>query len=191
MYHYGGNNPIKYTDPTGEAIETAWDLFSLGTGVTSFIDNVKEGNIGGAFLDGVGIVVDAAAVILPGIPGGVGTLIKGTKATEIIQSTEKVNDVGIKAYSTLKKEIKGTGLQAHHLIEKRFANQLNLDYKKMNAIALTKEEHQKFTNAWRKLIPYGTGTKSADIEKILKSAEMIYKDYPELLQAIQKELGVK
>ena len=95
MYHYGGNNPIKYTDPTGEAIETAWDLFSLGTGVTSFIDNVKEGNIGGAFLDGVGIVVDAAAVILPGIPGGVGTLIKGTKATEIIQSTEKVNDVGI------------------------------------------------------------------------------------------------
>ena len=182
---------MRYTDPTGEAIETAWDLFSLGTGVTSFIDNVKEGNIGGAFLDGVGIVVDAAAVILPGIPGGVGTLIKGTKATEIIQSTEKVNDVGIKAYSTLKKEIKGTGLQAHHLIEKRFANQLNLDYKKMNAIALTKEEHQKFTNAWRKLIPYGTGTKSADIEKILKSAEMIYKDYPELLQAIQKELGVK
>ena len=82
-------------------------------------------------------------------------------------------------------------MQAHHLIEKRFANQLNLDYKKMNAIALTKEEHQKFTNAWRKLIPYGTGTKSADIEKILKSAEMIYKDYPELLQAIQKELGVK
>ena len=191
MYHYGGNNPIKYTDPTGEAIETAWDLFSLGTGVTSFIDNVKEGNIGGAFLDGVGIVVDAAAVILPGIPGGVGALIKGTKATEIIQSTDKVKDVGIEAYSTLKKEIKGTGLQAHHLIEKRFANQLNLDYKKMNAIALTKEEHQKFTNAWRKLIPYGTGTKSADIEKILKSAEMIYKDYPELLQAIQKELGVK
>lgn len=42
-----------------------------------------------------------------------------------------------------------------------------------------------------KLIPYGTGTKSADIEKILKSAEMIYKDYPKLLQAIQKELGVK
>ena len=72
----------------------------MGTGVTSFIDNVKEGNIGGAFLDGVGIVVDAAAVILPGIPGGVGTLIKGTKATKIIQSTEKVNDVGIKAYST-------------------------------------------------------------------------------------------
>ena len=191
MYHYGGNNPVKYTDPTGEAIEAAWDLFSLGVGVTSFIENIRDGNVGDAIIDGVGIVVDAAAVMLPGIPGGVGALIKGTKATEIIQSTDKVKDVGIKAYSTLKKEIKGTGLQAHHLIEKRFANQLNLDPKKMNAIALTKEEHQKFTNAWRKLIPYGTGTKSADIEKILKSAEMIYKDYPELLQAIQKELGVK
>ena len=191
MYHYGGNNPIKYTDPTGEAIETAWDLFSLGTGVTSFIDNVKEGNIGGAFLDGVGIVVDAAAVILPGIPGGVGTLIKGTKATEIIQSTEKVNDVGIKAYSTLKKEIKGTGLQAHHLIEKRFANQLNLDPKKMNAITLTKEEHQKFTNAWRQLIPYGTDYTELSVEEIWEVAQNIYAEHPELLKAVSQTLGVE
>ena len=33
--------------------------------------------MGGAIIDGVGIVVDAAAVILPGIPGGVGAVTNG------------------------------------------------------------------------------------------------------------------
>lgn len=87
---------MRYVDPTGKAIETAWDLFSLGVGVTSFIANVKEGNIGGAFIDGVGIVVDAAAVMLPGIPGGVGALIKGTKATDklgdVLSASDKISD---------------------------------------------------------------------------------------------------
>ena len=87
---------MRYVDPDGRAVETAWDLFSLSTGVTSFIANVKEGNIGGAFLDGVGIVVDAAAVILPGIPGGVGALIKGTKATDklgdVLSTSDKISD---------------------------------------------------------------------------------------------------
>ena len=36
LYHYAGNNPVKYTDPTGEVLETAWDAASLVTGVLSF-----------------------------------------------------------------------------------------------------------------------------------------------------------
>ena len=96
---------MRYVDPDGRAVETAWDLFSLGTGVTSFIANVKEGNIGGAFLDGVGIVVDAAAVILPGIPGGVGAVTKGFRVGEKITDTNKI----VKSLDDLP-------LQKHHFV---------------------------------------------------------------------------
>ena len=55
---------------------------------------------------------------------------------------------GIKGYNTLKTAIKGTGLQAHHLIEQRFAGLLSTKVGQMASIALTKAEHQIFTNAW-------------------------------------------
>ena len=51
MYHYAGNNPVKYVDPDGEVLETSWDAFSLATGALSFAENVKNGNVKGAVLD--------------------------------------------------------------------------------------------------------------------------------------------
>ena len=64
-FAYCGDNPLASTDPTGLIVETIWDLASLGTGVVSFIGNVKQGNVGGAVLDAVGVVAAAAAVALP------------------------------------------------------------------------------------------------------------------------------
>lgn len=78
-------------------VETAWDVFSLATGAKSFVDNVRQGNVGAAILDGVGVVADAAAVIVPFVPGGVGAGIKavrvGDKVLDAVQTgktTEKV-----------------------------------------------------------------------------------------------------
>ena len=82
MYHYAGNNPVKYTDPTGEVLETAWDAFSLATGIQSFVENIKSGNVKGAVLDGLGIVADTAALALPCVPGGTGALIKGSRVAD-------------------------------------------------------------------------------------------------------------
>ena len=81
---------MRYVDPDGRAIETGWDLFSLGSGVASFIENIRDGNVGGAIIDGVGIVVDAAAVILSGIPGGVGAVTNGFKVADSFNDTNKV-----------------------------------------------------------------------------------------------------
>jgi len=64
-----------YVDPTGEYIESAWDIASLAMGVKSFVSNVQGGNVVGAIVDGVGIVLDAAAVTLPVIPDGAGVAI--------------------------------------------------------------------------------------------------------------------
>ena len=88
MYHYAGNNPVKYTDPTGEVAETAWDAFSLATGVQSFVENIKSGNVKGAVLDGLGIIADAAALMLPCVPGGVGALIKGSRVADKLDNAK-------------------------------------------------------------------------------------------------------
>lgn len=74
-YHYAEGNPYKYKDPDGRAIETAWDIASLVLSVREFNNNPSFGN-------GLGVVVDAAAVVLPGIPGGVGAIRAAGHAAE-------------------------------------------------------------------------------------------------------------
>ena len=61
-------------------METLWDVANVTLGVGSFVDNVKQGNVGDAVLDGLGVAADAA-VILPGVPGGAGAAINGAQAT--------------------------------------------------------------------------------------------------------------
>jgi hypothetical protein len=93
---------------------------------------------------------------------------------------------GIKSYKELKKIVKGKGLEVHHLIEKRFAGVFKppLDKNKILSVVLTKSEHQAFTNAWRKAIPYGTKY-TQNMEKLVKTtAKEIYKDYPQIIKAL-------
>ena len=94
-YAYCYDNPIKHVDKDGKIGETVWDVFSLIMGVESFTENVSQGNIGAAVLDGVGIIADAAAVALPLVPGGAGAVIKGAravdKAVDAVSSANKVD----------------------------------------------------------------------------------------------------
>jgi RHS repeat-associated protein len=76
-YAYALNNPLKYTDPTGHVVETVWDVANIGIGLHSLWGNIKEGNVGAAILDGLGVVGDSIATAVPFVPGGLGTLIKG------------------------------------------------------------------------------------------------------------------
>ncbi|QFZ21108.1 SpvB/TcaC N-terminal domain-containing protein [Saccharothrix syringae] len=95
-YTYARNNPVKYTDPDGQWVESAWDAVSLGMGVASFVSNVREGNGWGAALDAVGIVADGAALILPVVPGGAGALIKAGRAAEkgveVVKAVDRARD---------------------------------------------------------------------------------------------------
>ena len=88
-YAWCGNNPVLQVDPDGRAFETVWDLASLVTGAKSFVSNVKQGNVGAAILDGVGIVADAAAVLVPGVPGGVGAGIKAVRTADKLVDAAK------------------------------------------------------------------------------------------------------
>ncbi len=78
------------------------------------------------------------------------------------------------------------GAQAHHIIEKRFAQALGLKASEMASVALTNVEHQVFTNRWRSALPYGVKwTKDKVIEKVFE----VYHDHPELLKIALRELG--
>ncbi len=76
-------------DPDGNYIESAWDAFSLSMGITSLVNNVKQGNWGGALVDLVGVAVDAVALATP-LPGGASAGLQGLKA---LNKVDNVVDV--------------------------------------------------------------------------------------------------
>jgi hypothetical protein len=47
--------------------------------VASLASNVADGNWAGAAVDAGGLIVDAAATVVPGVPGGAGTAIKAVR----------------------------------------------------------------------------------------------------------------
>lgn len=101
----------------------------------------------------------------------------------------RAGEFGIQPYGQLAKQTAGTGLQAHHLIEQRFAGILGVNPSAMEAIALTRAEHQAFTNAWRQAIGYigdrnAVTTANATREQIINAAREIYRDFPEILRAL-------
>jgi hypothetical protein len=96
-------------------------------------------------------------------------------------------DYGVDTYKGLSKSLKGTGLQAHHIVEKRLVNAIGIaDHKLMKSVAVTKAEHQAFTNPWRQVIPFGTDYSTLSKDYIWEAAQEIYKDAPELMKAAQE-----
>ena len=75
-YNYCGNNPVNLVDPDGAVIETLWDIVNVAADVENLISNIKQHKIGASIADGAGLVLDVAAVLLPGVPAGVGAELK-------------------------------------------------------------------------------------------------------------------
>lgn len=81
-YTYVRNNPFRYVDPDGRAIETLWDAFNVGLGFASLVDNLRQGNYGSATLDAGGVLLDSGAAVVPFLPGGVATAIQAARAVD-------------------------------------------------------------------------------------------------------------
>ena len=73
-------------DPDGRFPGIIWDVASIGMGVSSFVQNVRTGNVRSAVEDGVGIVIDVFAAAVPFVPGGVGVVRAGAKAVNAIDN---------------------------------------------------------------------------------------------------------
>ena len=89
-YAYTLNNPVRFKDEDGKIpVETIWDAANVAMGVGSLINNIRSGNIGAAAVDGLGVVVDAAATIIPYVPGGVSSGIKAYRAGKVVVNATK------------------------------------------------------------------------------------------------------
>ena len=100
----------------------------------------------------------------------------------------RASEFGIRSYNNLRSAISGTGLQAHHIIEQRFATRLGLDPGQMQSVALTPQEHQMFTNLWRSQIGYGVDYTLLTADDIWLATQQVYAGHPELLEAARQTL---
>ena len=213
-YSYSRNNPVTYYDPTGKLVwvvvgGAVGGLAGLGAYTYTHQDNFQWGEAlvwaGGGALAGSGVVLVAGVVTASG--AGAATVAAAEASGTVVAAAAgtartgygglaRAAEHGIKSYSQLSDKIAGTGLRAHHIIEKRFAGLLGKTEGEIRSVALTQEEHQAFTNAWRREIGYSNSvgdlrTDTASVQDLWRAAQRIYRDYPDLLQAAKQELGIQ
>ena len=179
MFAYCGNNPVVRVDKNGEGWETVWDIISFFASVVDVYNNPSDG------WAWVALVGDFLDILVPFF-GGAGESVKAyrlaNKTADIIDTAvdgygnlSRAKEFGIKSYKALRKEIAGSGLQAHHIVEQRLVKHLGIDSTSMLCVALTPAEHQKFTNAWRHAFKYGINySKEVSINDIWRVAQDIY-----------------
>lgn len=204
LFNYCINNPANRFDVDGNWSLPNWAKVTVGSIalVGAVALTVVTGGSVAAVAVGVAKVVGSVAVSTA-VSAGVGYLNNGKQgaingacngfmfgglsvcggaALEYLSSPAN----GIDTYSNLRKVNKGTGKEVHHIVEKRFADSLDIDNtNNMLSIALSKSEHQVFTNAWRVALPYGNNYSKM---QILGAAVKIYSRSLKLLVSALKTI---
>jgi hypothetical protein len=188
LFVYCDNNPIVRADHGGDI----WDFIDFIFAAWSWGDFIAKpswGNFGWAMLDTVCLLPLIPSVGYVTRPAKI--ISKASKTTKVARGFGKLSKAGkygIKSYKALKTALRGTGLQAHHIIEQRLAKVVGQNANNMLSVAVTVAEHRKFTNVWRKLIPYGSNYSKLTKSQIWRYAQQVYKGYPELLKAAKKTI---
>jgi RHS repeat-associated protein len=155
-YSYALNNPLKYRDPTGHWVETAWDVLNIGWDLYEVKQDPSLLNIGA-------LVVDVGAAVLPFVPAGAGLIARGGKAAkaavevaghadEVAEATKiggkVVEEAAVSAAKRAGRQVSREvveqaikskvgparellreripGTEVHHLIEQRFAEKFGV-----------------------------------------------------------------
>ncbi len=81
-YAYASANPLVATDPTGLAVETAWDIANIALGLSQTVSDIREGEYRAALVSGGATGVDILAAAVPFVPGGASTTVKASRCAE-------------------------------------------------------------------------------------------------------------
>ncbi len=95
-YSYTLNNPLKYTDSTGELVDIAVDVVSAGVGIYETGKAIHGKDWKGAAISGGGVVVDVVLAFVPFGTVGAGLQIKAGREIAEIVVKETVNGGGEK-----------------------------------------------------------------------------------------------
>ncbi len=118
-YLFCGNDPVNNVDPTGEIFETIWDIGNVIYDVGAAAYNHITGNHDKAIGNWVDAGVDAAAMIIPGVPAGASKLFStGTKAIKNIEKSSGIKNTAELA-SDIGKHTLNTSLDATKANEAR------------------------------------------------------------------------
>ena len=166
-YSYCAGDPVNLVDPDGAVVDVVWDVFNIITGVHSFAKNISAGNYKTAIIDAGGILLDTAAAVIPGIPGGAGAAIKAARiGTKVVSKySDDAVQLAIKGARSGKLR-KALGLKpgsgdAHHIIPVQLLNEEDVvksavtagfDFNgAINGIEVMQHHgsHQKYTEAIR------------------------------------------
>jgi RHS repeat-associated protein len=211
-YLYGADNSVNRVDPSGNgdfnlillqaAISQVSGLAAnLGFRVVPILNKVTiilyESISGSTVVGGAGLL--AGGKIAVTVVGG------GTKYVDAIAvaSAQKIalsgfkeaGKYGVWPFKVLQKLVPvGSGLEKHHLVEKRFASTLGVKEGDIPSIVLTAEEHALYTARWleqigRRNMDVPVTTANATLENIWAAAQDVYYDAPELLEFVKTFLN--
>ena len=154
------------------------DLLPVVSGVGEGIKVVGKTRkaVTGLISDGIELIGDSKKLVK-----------SADKADAIVKSLKTIDDVGERAklikdgaylmsYKKLKELAEGTGLEVHHLIEKRFADILGINADDILSIAIDKETHKRITKAFRKLIHYNLKDMRNAKENIIYTGTAVAQD---------------
>ncbi len=130
-YVYTLDNPMRYVDPEGEAVEIFWDAFNLTLDVKFLAEDFEEGDWWGFAGDILGLAADGLATALPFVPAGVGAIRQGARAAKVadaaIDAARAVDAAAaggkavryFESFDALKATLgpAGEGMQWHHIVE--------------------------------------------------------------------------
>lgn len=166
---------------------------TLGAAVSLGAEDTASWPLFGMLGIGTGVMIGAPLAVATPLGAAVaGSAAKLVGSGGLGLSTFSVaGQYGVQAYSSLLKLVGGKGLHCHHIIEQRFFRFFTESPRNWPAIVLTRAEHKVFTDAWRTLIGYNNyntalRTSNVTVEQVLATARKIYKDYPDLLKAVDE-----
>ena len=189
MFAYCENDPVMRIDPTGEVFWDIFDVFMAALSWNDFLESPSFVSLGWAALDTI--------ALLPGVPSsgyarrGVELVSNSYGSVRRLANFAYATEYGIDTYRNLRQFTKGTGLEVHHVIEKRFSGVIGINKNELLSVVLTREEHNAFTKRWREQIPYGTIYGELKRSQLWDAAKKVYFDCPELLDAAKRTIYPK